>query len=45
MLLRGGRREVGATGTPGALALAETVGEGVEVDISEEGVAGDYFRC
>ena len=33
VLLRGGRRDVGATGAPGVLAVAETVGEGVEDDI------------
>lgn len=33
VLLRGGRRDVGATGAPGVLALAETVGEVVEDDI------------
>lgn len=41
VLLRGGRREVGATGAPGAPAVAVTVGEGVEDDIFEELVAGD----
>lgn len=40
MLLRGGRREVGA---PGAPVVAETVGEGVEDDIFEREVAGDSF--
>ena len=34
---------MGAPGTPGALALAETVGEGVEDDISKGVVAGDYL--
>lgn len=40
VLLRGGRRDVGA---PGATAVAETVGEGVEDDIVEEEIAGDSF--
>ena len=40
MLLRGGRRDVGAIEAPGALAMAETVGEGVEDDILDV-VTGD----
>lgn len=40
VLLRGGRRDVGAIEAPGALAMAETVGEGVEDDIFEV-VTGD----
>ncbi len=38
MLLRGGRREVGATG---AAAVAETVGDGVEDDIFDKMVVCD----
>ena len=38
VLLRGGRRDVGAP------AVAETVGEGVEDDIFQVKVAGNFFR-
>ncbi len=40
VLLRGGRRDVEA---PGAPAVAETVGEGVEDDMFESEVAGASF--
>lgn len=40
VLLRGGRRDVGAIEAPGALVMTETVGEGVEDDIFEV-ITGD----
>ena len=40
VLLRGGRRDVEAPGTP---AVAETVGEGVEDDMFKSEVAGASF--
>ena len=44
MLLRGGRRDAGATEAPGAAVVLETVGEGVEDDIFEEAVFGYVSR-
>ena len=43
VLLRGGRRDVGAMGGPVAIVVADPVGEGVEEDIFEEIVVGDFF--
>ena len=45
VLLRGGRRDVGAMGGPVAIVVAEPVGEGVEDDIFEAMVEGDYSLC
>lgn len=42
VLLRGGRRDVGAPGTP---VVAESVGEGVEDDMFEREVTGESFSA